>query len=185
MTWWKGPDSLHSLGLFKIGPIASEPGWCVVFLGCTGTGITSYVLLVVLMPVTQAIRILECSVGDWHLCRREEEKLSGKVTSVTSWLVGTCVNEAVRCWTQKEVDLCVETRSVVVRTIAGLGWPSCLKKTNKQTKKQQHKNNLFLPCVHYKYMFNFFFLRLSLKFQSLKELKKMLKEQRTKKQLLL
>lgn len=156
MTWWKGPDSLHSLGLFKIGPIASEPGWCVVFLGCTGTGITSYVLLVVLMPVAQAIQILECSGGDWHLCWREEEKLSGKVTNVTSWLVGTCVNEAVRCWTQKEVDLCVETRSVVVRTIAGLGWPSCLKKTNKQTKKQQHKNNLFLPCVHYKYMFNFF-----------------------------
>lgn len=32
---------------------------------------------------------------------REQEKTPGTVPRVTFWLVGTCVNEPIRCWKQK------------------------------------------------------------------------------------
>lgn len=32
---------------------------------------------------------------------REQEKIPGRVPRVTLWLVGTCVNEPIRCWKQK------------------------------------------------------------------------------------
>jgi len=44
------------------------------------------------------------SLNAWwvmDISSRGEGKLAGKVTSVTFWLVGTCLNEAIRCWKQK------------------------------------------------------------------------------------